>query len=298
MADVSGVDNLGSSSNGSTSLAGIKSAVDNLNTAKAEASLTVNGKALSTNPVLGLASADFANQGSVHTVLHGNASGNPAFSAVVEADITLADNTTNNASASAHGFLPKLPNTGSAFLRDDGTFASVANPTGSILMFGGSSAPTGYLICDGSAVSRSTYAALFTALSTTYGTGDGSTTFNLPDLRGRAPVGVGTGTGGGASGTGTPTGGSGLTAVSLGTWKGEETHTLTGPESGIASHTHTVNASSGGGGVTSVLQATGMTVTTSASPSAYTTPATGPTNAASAHNTIQPVMGVNFIIKT
>lgn len=67
-------------------------------------------------------------------------------------------------------------------------------PTGVLQMFAGSSAPGGYLICDGSAVSRATYASLFAIVSTSYGTGDGSTTFNLPDARSRMPVGKGTGT--------------------------------------------------------------------------------------------------------
>ena len=61
--------------------------------------------------------------------------------------------------------------------------------TGVITAFGGSSAPTGWLLCDGSAVSRSTYADLFAVVSTTYGIGDGSTTFNVPDLKGKVPVG-------------------------------------------------------------------------------------------------------------
>lgn len=51
--------------------------------------------------------------------------------------------------------------------------------------YAGSSAPSGYLLCDGSAVSRSTYEALFAVIGTTYGAGDGSTTFNLPNLKGR-----------------------------------------------------------------------------------------------------------------
>jgi microcystin-dependent protein len=63
---------------------------------------------------------------------------------------------------------------------------------GMIVGFGNSTAPTGWLACDGSAVSRTTYAKLFTAISTTWGVGDGSTTFNLPDLRETALVGIGT----------------------------------------------------------------------------------------------------------
>ena len=60
----------------------------------------------------------------------------------------------------------------------------VTSPAGTVIQFAGSSAPAGYLKANGNAVSRTTYAALFAAIGTTYGTGDGSTTFNLPDLRG------------------------------------------------------------------------------------------------------------------
>jgi microcystin-dependent protein len=69
---------------------------------------------------------------------------------------------------------------------------SVASPTGIIVPFGGSSAPTGWLIADGDDISRSTYASLFSVIGTAYGEGDGSTTFNLPDLRGKVSLGSGT----------------------------------------------------------------------------------------------------------
>lgn len=58
-------------------------------------------------------------------------------------------------------------------------------PAGAVLPFAMNAAPTGWLECDGSAVSRTTYATLFSAIGTTFGTGDGSTTFNIPDLRGQ-----------------------------------------------------------------------------------------------------------------
>lgn len=57
----------------------------------------------------------------------------------------------------------------------------VSAPTGAVMAFAGSSAPEGWLVCDGSAVSRTTYADLFAVIGTTYGSGDGSTTFNLPN---------------------------------------------------------------------------------------------------------------------
>jgi microcystin-dependent protein len=67
----------------------------------------------------------------------------------------------------------------------DANQGGVFIPTGVILKFAGTSIPAGWLPCDGSAVSRATYPTLFASLSTTFGVGDGSTTFNRPDLRGR-----------------------------------------------------------------------------------------------------------------
>lgn len=61
---------------------------------------------------------------------------------------------------------------------------------GMVMAFAGSTPPTGWLKCDGSAVSRTTYASLFVAIGTKYGAGDGSTTFNLPNLTGRVPLGM------------------------------------------------------------------------------------------------------------
>lgn len=64
-----------------------------------------------------------------------------------------------------------------------------ALPSGAMMQFAGSAAPTGWLLCDGTAVSRTTYADLFAVVGTTYGVGDGSTTFNVPDTRDRLPMG-------------------------------------------------------------------------------------------------------------
>lgn len=62
-------------------------------------------------------------------------------------------------------------------------------PIGSIVPYGSKYAPTNWLVCDGSAVSRTTYSELFTVIGTSFGSGDGSTTFNLPNLKGKVPVG-------------------------------------------------------------------------------------------------------------
>lgn len=76
-----------------------------------------------------------------------------------------------------------------------GSTAAGAVPTGTVVFRAQASTPSGYLPCDGAAVSRATYAALFASIGTTFGVGDGSTTFNVPDLRGRSPIGAGTGAG-------------------------------------------------------------------------------------------------------
>jgi microcystin-dependent protein len=76
--------------------------------------------------------------------------------------------------------------------RDELDWAAIqdaALPAGVIAQYGGAAAPGGWLLCDGAAVSRTDYAALFAAIGTAYGAGDGSATFNLPDMRGAVPAG-------------------------------------------------------------------------------------------------------------
>jgi len=107
-------------------------------------------------------------------------------------------------------------------------------PAGIVSAFAGTTAPSGWLMCYGQAVSRTDYSALFTALSTTYGVGDGSTTFNIPDMRGRAVAGVDN-MGGTAASRLTSTV---LTASNtLGATGGTQTHILTTAQ--LASHNHT-----------------------------------------------------------
>lgn len=108
-------------------------------------------------------------------------------------------------------------------------------PPGMVAPFAGASAPTGWLLCYGQAVSRTTYAALFTAISTVYGSGDGSTTFNLPDLRGRAVFGQDD-MGGTSANRLTGITGS-IDGDTLGAAGGSESNTLTTTQ--LPAHTHT-----------------------------------------------------------
>ena len=114
---------------------------------------------------------------------------------------------------------------GQKFLADDQTYKAAEGVlVGTGFLWFTDSAPAGYLFCDGTAVSRSTYSALFAILGTIWGVGDGSTTFNLPDLRQKFPLGKA------ASGTGSTLAGTG----------GAIDHTHTGP-----SHTHAAGTLAG-----------------------------------------------------
>ena len=114
---------------------------------------------------------------------------------------------------------------------------AVSAPAGTVNTYAGSTAPTGWLLAYGQAVSRTTYADLYAIVGTTYGAGDASTTFNLPDLRGRVPAGLDN-MGGSAASRLTSTV---LTASNtLGATGGTQTHTMTSAE--MPSHTHTQDA--------------------------------------------------------
>lgn len=115
-------------------------------------------------------------------------------------------------------------------------------PTGIILPHGGppASIPAGFLPCDGAAVSRTTYAALFAVLGTVWGIGDGSTTFNVPDFRARSPLGMNDATfGQGLAG--------GRTARPLAQTPGNETHSHTSSTGNAGAHTHLAGSIVGGG---------------------------------------------------
>jgi len=160
-----------------------------------------------------------------------------------------------------------------------------AVPTGSLTPFAGSTAPSGWFLCDGTAISRTTYATLFGIIATTYGVGDGSTTFNLPDMRGRLPVGKGT-----HADVDTLGENEGVGTVGNRTPKHGHTHTLTLPN-----HIHTLL--NDGGGVSGPGGTAGGQVNSQNTSNPTTLPAINGAVGPDTLNTA-PYLTLNYIIKS
>ncbi len=147
-------------------------------------------------------------------------------------------------------------------------------PVGTVLPFAGTTVPDGWLECNGAVVSRTTYAELYGVIGITYGAGSSPTTFTLPDLRGRVPLGAGQGTG--------------LTSRTQGALLGEEGHTLTTGEMPYHAHSYTRYASQesffGHGAYGGMLR------DTSEQTSGYA-------GGNQAHNNMQPGLVLKYIIK-
>lgn len=184
----------------------------------------------------------------------------------------------------------------------------VLSHSGMIVAWPSNSIPTGWLLCDGQAVSRTTYADLFAAIGTTFGAGDGSTTFNVPNIKGRVIVGKD---------------GSQTEFDTLGETGGAKTHTLTTAE--IPSHTHIQDAhthtqnshthpvgpvawgtgaggtnrryETGGGGLIGTEPYNGNTGGATAT-NQNTTATNQYTGGGGAHNNLQPYIVLNYLIKT
>jgi microcystin-dependent protein len=158
-------------------------------------------------------------------------------------------------------------------------------PAGAVMEYSGTTEPAGWLFCYGQAISRTTYARLFAAISTTHGTGDGSTTFNVPDRRGR--VAAGKDNMGGTSANRLTGLSGGVDGDTLGAVGGAESHTLTIAQMPAHTHptTHQNQPSYQGGAVNAESDNAGADVT-------------GSTGGDGAHNNVQPTIIQNFIIKT
>jgi microcystin-dependent protein len=179
-------------------------------------------------------------------------------------------------------------------------------PTGTITSYAGSTSPSGWLLCDGAAVSRTTYASLFAALSTTYGAGDGTTTFNLPDLRGRMPIGAGNE---GVAGNNTDRvrgvkgGDTRLTehthTGTVGTTDTNHTHS-TGNGQGFATHVPGSAVTQSGGGsptVNGVVTTTGAMNSNASHSHTFTGGAHNRTQGNTSGDNMTPFLVTNYIIK-
>lgn len=170
---------------------------------------------------------------------------------------------------------------------------------GMIFDYAGSTAPTGFLFCDGAAVSRTTFARLFAVIGTTFGAGDGTTTFNLPDLRGRVVAGRDNMGGTAAnrltnSGTGNP----GVNGSTLGAVGGADRHALT--ETQMPLHAHDTNQSGNFGNINfgtsgSALTRNQVTPTGGGAEAGQLTSQAG---SGQAHPNVQPTIVLNKVIKT
>ena len=184
-----------------------------------------------------------------------------------------------------------------------GTLTGVeTTPSGAVTAFAGTSLPSGWLYCYGQNVSRTAYADLFSAVGTTYGVGDGSSTFGIPDLRGRAIAGQDDMGGSSANRLTGQTGG--VNGDDLGAGGGAETHVIT--EAQLAAHAHLIAADATGGqayptasnhiakkgdwGSTNNYQFSG----TDTDPTLGLTTSVG---SGTAHNNVQPTLILNYIIK-
>lgn len=178
-------------------------------------------------------------------------------------------------------FPARQPSGSGTFRFDLVSIARFVLPPGSLIPFAsGGSVPEGFLACDGSAVSRSTYADLFLAIGTAWGAGNGTTTFNVPNLTGRFVVGVG-----GTDGAGNP-------VSSVGQTGGSESVTLTTAQ--IPAHTH--GFSTAGASFMGVNGAGAFGYGAGANGAVAST-ATGSAGSGNSHTNMPPFASVQWIIK-
>ena len=181
------------------------------------------------------------------------------------------------------------------------------SPTGSVTMYAAASAPTGWLLCNGAAVSRTTYAALFAVTGTTFGAGDGSTTFNLPNYTDRMPYGTTVGATGGSADSTLPSHTHGINdpghahgaSSSSSVYDPGHAHSITTGNSGSygGPYIQSRGGTEQGGGTNGA--STGISVSTSTSISgAYTGISTQTAGVSPTGTNLPPYLGINFIIKT
>lgn len=177
--------------------------------------------------------------------------------------------------------------------------AAALCPAGVVLPYGGTSAPTGWLLCDGSAVSRSTYATLFSAIGVAFGSGNGTTTFNVPDTRGRFIRGLqGAASAGASNGREDATDVAARVASASGGNTGNNVGSL--QYNDAKAHTHTWNMGTGYGATAGSFFATGLGQGDAGSVGTVTTTSSGGSGltGASGAESRPANLAFNHIIKT
>jgi microcystin-dependent protein len=234
----------------------------------------------------------FSSGGTARTVISADASNSiidvkDDRSLVVKANgVTIVTGNSTDVTTTVPVVLPAAPTTTLQAATKGYVDNLTGSPAGIIAPFAGTSAPSGWLACQGQAISRSTYASLFTAIGTTWGSGDGSTTFNLPDLRGMFLRGTGTNATGSSSGAVGPSVGAYAADTYL-------NHNHTATDSG---HTHSVGAfASPGLSPGGTTYQTGSGTTSSGTGYASITVATSTTGGT---ETKPKNYGILYIIKT
>ena len=206
----------------------------------------------------------------------------------VSGNINVAGNTSIGGTVTIAGGNVQAANAkvcASAFYGDGSNLSGIAGvPAGLVLPYAVSSAPSGYLLCNGQAVSRSTYSTLFAVVSSLYGNGDGSSTFNVPDLRGRFVAGWDAGTGVLTSVTASM-----IVGSTIGNTGGTQNVALTVAQ--MPAHVHTAYARGSGSDGESGLSEASTYET-------LTTVSTGSTGGTGSHSNIPPAIILNYIIKT
>jgi microcystin-dependent protein len=217
----------------------------------------------------------------------GSALPNPSFEIAYLTAYTLGA-TSGTITRGQEGTTGKAHNNGAAWAQAP-TAADIPDPLASNqpgdLIVSAAGTRAGCLLCQGQAVSRTTYAALFAAIATTYGVGDGSSTFNIPDFRGRTIVGAGT-----------AAGAAGATAHGLGQVAGEETHQLSVTEMPVHNHGTLGGNFVTDSGTLSTAVSTG-TVVAGDNRENVTAQTGGSGGVTVAHNNLQPFGVANVFIK-
>jgi len=284
----------------------------------ATGNITASGNIIVTNVISGT-----SNIGNLTVSGNATLSGNVTSNLVVDGNVSVTRNVVLSSNATVSGniivtnVISGTSSIGNLTVSGNATFIGnvitndsfVGNgtvPAGSLLMWSLASAPAGYLLCDGSAVSRTTYKRLYDVIGTTFGNGNGSSTFNLPDYRNRMPIGAGStysvaGTGGSADATLVSHTHTGTTSNPGDFITGSAVTNLQGSGGSVMASASGAFSLSGGEQKAALSYNPGQSLPTTLNITAGShthTFTTDPTGSSGTNANLPPYLGIFFIIKT